>query len=256
MTMSKPSSPEFSRWKRAAARVLDLLYPARCAVCDVELTLGAALCEECHGDLPRLIEPFCKSCGEMFHGAIDGPFACPNCSDLKFAFEFARPAMLRDDRTLDLIHRLKYSREIHLAGELGRLASEAFTDSRLAPALAGFWPLVPVPLHRKRLRHRHFNQAAEIARALATHTGLPVLKALKRIRQTETQTLLSRKKRMENLRGAFAITRCGTRWIESSAAGAVLVDDVLTTGSTVHECAATLRRAGFREVVVVTVMRG
>ena len=73
----------------------------------------------------------------------------------------------RDDRTLELIHRLKYGREIHLAAELGRLARESFADPRLAPALDGSWPLVPVPLHRKRLRHRHFNQAAEIARVLA-----------------------------------------------------------------------------------------
>lgn len=236
--------------------MLDWLYPASCAVCDAGLTHGEALCGDCNADLPRLAEPFCESCGEMFQGKIDGPFACPNCRDLKFAFDFARPAMPRDERTLDIIHRLKYGREIHLAKELGRLASESFADPRLAPALEGRWPLVPVPLHRKRLRHRHFNQAAEISRALAAHTGLPVLKALSRVRQTETQTLLNRKHRMANLRGAFSITRRGSRWIGASPAGAVLVDDVLTTGSTVHECASTLRRAGFRQVFVVTVMRG
>lgn len=254
--MSTPSTPELGRWKRAAARLLDLLYPSACAVCGASLRHGDSLCAPCHTDLPRLAEPFCESCGEMFPGNISGHFACPNCSDLKFAFEFARPAMPRDERTLDLIHRLKYGREIHLARELGRLASEAFADPRLAQALDGGWPLVPVPLHRKRLRHRHFNQAAEISRALAAHTGLPVLAGLRRIRPTETQTLLSRKQRMANLRGAFAVTRRGQRWIDTSETGAVLVDDVLTTGSTVHECARTLQRAGFRKVVVVTVMRG
>lgn len=236
--------------------MLDLLYPASCALCHAGLKDGRALCGDCGGDLPRLAAPFCKSCGEMFEGEIDGPFACPNCSHLKFAFEFARPAMVRDDHTLDLIHRLKYGREIHLAGELGRLASEAFADPRLAPALDGRWPLVPVPLHRKRLRERHFNQAAEIGRALSAHTGLPVLHALNRIRETETQTHLNRKQRLENLRGAFSITNHGHRWLESSTAGAVLIDDVLTTGSTVHECAGTLRRAGFCRIFVVTVMRG
>lgn len=223
----------------------------------MHLSHGRALCEECDADLPRLEEPFCKSCGEAFPGIIDSPFACPNCENLRFSFNFARPATVRDERTLDLIHRLKYSREIHLADELGRLASGAFADDpRLAPALAGKWPLIPVPLHRKRFRHRHFNQAAEISRALAIHTGLPVLHALRRTRETDTQTLLSRKQRMANLRGAFETTRCGHRWIAGSPHGAVLVDDVLTTGSTVHECAKTLRRAGFRRVFVVTVMRG
>lgn len=254
--MRIPPAPELPAWRRAAARLLDLIYPPGCALCGVGLTHGRALCDACGTDLPRLAEPFCQSCGEMFAGQIAGPFTCPNCGDLSFAFEFARPAMRRDDRTLELIHRLKYCREIHLAAELGRLACEAFADPRLAPALDGSWPLVPVPLHRKRMRHRHFNQAAEIARVLAGASGLPVLMALRRIRSTDTQTRLGRKQRMENLRGAFEITRTGRHWIESSAAGAVLIDDVLTTGSTVNECAKTLRHAGFRRVVVVTVMRG
>jgi ComF family protein len=252
-----PHNPEPSRWKRLAARALDLFYPSLCEICGEPLSHGRALCAGCDGDLPRLAAPFCQSCGEPFPGIIAGPFACPNCENLRFSFDFARPATVRDERTLDLIHRLKYKREIHLARELGRLASGAFADDpRLAPALDGKWPLVPVPLHRKRLRHRHFNQAAEISRALAWHTGLPVLHALRRTRETDTQTLLNRKQRMANLRGAFEITRCGHRWSADSPRGAVLVDDVLTTGSTVHECAKTLRRAGFRRIFVVTVMRG
>jgi len=250
-------APEPSRWKLAAERILDLLYPPACALCGVNLSHGRALCDDCGDDLPRLVKPFCESCGEAFPGKIEGPFACPNCQDLKFHFEFARPATVRDERTLDLVHRLKYGREIHLARELGRLACESFTvDERLAPALDGCWPLVPVPLHRNRLRQRHFNQAAEISRALAMCCGLPVLDALRRTRETGTQTALNRKQRMENLRGAFDITRRGSRWIGTAPEGAVLIDDVLTTGSTVNECAKVLRRAGFRSVFVITVMRG
>jgi ComF family protein len=251
-----PRSRETGGWRGLGGRFLDLLYPPRCGICAEPLSGGRALCGGCAADLPRLREPFCESCGEVFPGQIDRAFSCPNCSDLKFAFDFARPALMREDRTLELVHRLKYGREIHLAGELGRLAAESFDDPRLAPAMEGSWPLVPVPLHRSRLRHRHFNQAAEISRSLSFETGLPVVQALKRIRKTETQTLLSRKQRMENLRGAFEITRAGRKWLSGDAGGAVLVDDVLTTGSTVHECARTLRRAGFRRVCVVTVMRG
>lgn len=255
--MKIPFVPEVSRWKWMAGKVLDLIYPPVCALCQCALGDGRALCDGCADDLPRLAEPFCESCGEMFHGEIGGSFDCPNCQHLNFAFEFARPAMPRDDRTLDLIHRLKYGREVHLAAELGRLAAESFEDPRLGVALAEGWPLVPVPIHRKRLRHRHFNQAEEIARALSAHTGLPVLKALSRARQTETQTRLSRKQRMANLRGVFSLTRSGRKWLDQApAAGVVVVDDVLTTGSTVNECARTLRAAGFRKVCVVTVMRG
>ncbi len=247
---------EIPGWRKLLSRALDLLYPPACVLCRENLADGRALCDACDADLPRLAEPFCETCGEPFPGQIDGPFACPNCRGLKFAFEFARPATVRDERTLEMIHRLKYGREIHLAMDLGRLACESFSDPRLAPALAGKWPLVPVPLHRKRLQHRHFNQAEEISRVLSAHTGLSVLKALQRTRHTGQQTALTRAQRMENLRGAFAITPAGRRRIDENPAGAVLVDDVLTTGSTVDECAKTLRRAGFRQIFVVTVMRG
>lgn len=236
--------------------MLDWLYPCVCAICGAGLAGGRALCAGCDADLPRLAQPFCGTCGEAFDGRIDGDFACPNCHKLKFSFEFARSSTVRDERTLEMVHRLKYSREIHLARELGRLAYESFSDPRLAPALDGGWPLVPVPLHRKRQQNRHFNQAEEISRVLAHHTGLPVINGLKRTRSTETQTQLTRAQRLENLRGAFSLTGNGRRWLEESTAGAILVDDVFTTGSTVDECAKILRRAGFQRVFVVTVMRG
>lgn len=235
---------------------MDLFYPPICAVCEKILTDGRALCDECAADLPRLTAPFCQTCGEPFPGQIDGAFSCPNCRDLKLSFDFARPATSRDKRTLDMIHGLKYERQIHLARDLGGLAAEAFSDPRLTPALAGKWPLIPVPLHRHRFRNRHFNQAEEISREISHVTGLPILKALRRIRSTEHQTALTRAQRLENLRGAFAITRSGHRHISHSPVGAVLVDDVFTTGSTVDECAKTLRRAGMSHIVVVTIMRG
>ena len=243
-------------WQRWAGRALDFLYPPLCEICGVGLKHGRALCEPCAVDLPRLAAPFCKSCGEAFEGEINGEFACPNCAKLKFSFEFARPAMVRDPRTLDLIHRLKYGREIHLAAELGRLGQEAFSDTRLEPALIEKWPLVPVPLYYKRQQVRHFNQAHELARAIAIGTELPLLDALQRIRSTETQTLLSRKQRLENLRGAFSLTRRARKWIENNSSGAILIDDVLTTGSTVDECAKVLRQGGFKRVFVLTIMRG
>lgn len=233
---------------------LDLLYPSRCAVCDEVQRRGRTLCEPCDADLPRLAAPFCSRCGEHFEGRIDDDFTCPNCSNLSFGFEFARPAMMLDDRTRNMIHRLKYGRAIYLAKELGRLAHGAFEDERLAVAVEGRWPLVPVPLHRSRQAWRHFNQAREIARSVGKLAGLPVVDALTRVRKTETQTHLTRNQRLENLRGVFAASRKGERWPQKE--GAVLIDDVLTTGSTVDACAKALRKAGFKRVFVVTVMRG
>lgn len=243
-------------WRRLGSWLLDLLYPPSCVLCEASLADGRALCEDCGKTLPRLEKPFCDSCGQPYEGQITGPFDCPNCGGMRFAFDFARPAMRRDDRTLEMIHRLKYRREIHLAGDLGGLMTGAFDDPRLARAMKERWPLVPVPLHRKRMRWRHFNQAAEIARALGRQTGLPLLHGLKRLRSTSTQTALGRKQRLVNLRGAFALTRAGRRCLADKPTGVLLIDDVLTTGSTAHECARTLKRAGIKQVLVLTVMRG
>lgn len=250
------SRNETSRWRRAVSGLLDLTYPPRCACCGVGLAGGRSLCAECAAALSRLQAPFCERCGEPFDGAIDGPFTCPNCSDLHFSFEFARPALRLDPAARALIHQLKYGREIHLSEELGRLLVEGLEDPRFADALAQRWPLVPVPLHWRRTMWRHFNQAAEIARVAGRLAGLPVLPALTRTRATETQTHLNRRDRLANLTGAFVLTRRGRRWLESRPAGAILVDDVLTTGSTAEACARALRAAGCPRVSALMVMRG
>lgn len=247
--------PEVLRWAgKFFARGLDWLYPSACEVCGEIQTHGRTLCAGCDALLPRLVPPFCSRCGEYFEGKIDGDFECPNCSALKFDFEFARPAMIRDERTLEMIHGLKYGKGIHLAAELGRLAAESLADPRFQQALQEQWPLVPVPLHPSRQAWRHFNQAMEIAKAVGKISGLPVAAALRRTRKTETQTHLTRNQRLENLKGAFQVSRAGRRWPHKD--GAILVDDVFTTGATAHACAKALCKAGYKRVLVLAVMRG
>lgn len=228
-------------------------------MCEAGLKGQRWLCDGCSDAMPRISVPFCDVCGESFPGDIEGSFECPNCTGLSFHFEFARAAMDRSDEALDLIHRLKYGRQIHLARELGRLAAEAFSDRRLALAMEEKWPMVPVPLHPSRKRERYFNQAEEIALAVREETGLVVENRLRRIRKTVTQTRLSRAQRMENLKGAFAIGKNG--WLFGKkdfepTPGAILIDDVFTTGSTVDACAKVLKASGVERVAVLTVLRG
>ncbi|WP_052573996.1 ComF family protein [Haloferula sp. BvORR071] len=239
------------------ARCLDLLFPSVCNACGQSTKGDAALCEACRAAIPSLQSPFCLRCAEEFEGRIEGDFECSNCRNLDFDFAFARPAVANHPVVLQMIHELKYQRRIHLAPELGRMAQRSFgEDPRLLEALAGKWPLVPVPLHRRRQLWRHFNQAEEIARPIAALTGLPLCRGLARQRGTGSQTRLSRAQRLKNLRGAFALTREGERHFAAHPGGAVLVDDVFTTGATTGECARVLRKAGVQKVVVVTVMRG
>lgn len=231
------------------SRVLDLVYPGVCELCSIVVPRGRCLCPSCAENIPSLEPPFCSSCGESFDGEIHDTFECPNCRDVKYAFEFARPALIRSEPAMSLIGGLKYGKRLHLARDIADLTLRAFVDPRLAEAKEQRWPLVPVPLHRRRYRWRQFNQAREIALPLGKSLGHPVLNLLKRTRATPTQTRLTRSQRQKNLRGAFIAK-------PNEYPGVILIDDVFTTGSTVHECARMLRKAGTGKVVVVTVLRG
>jgi ComF family protein len=154
----------------------------------------------------------------------------------------------------ELIHLLKYEQVRPAANVLGRMLSEAIID--LLPALGEQTIVVPVPLHVCKMRQRGFNQSELIARAalklIADGNSLELSSAvLERSRETQSQIGLSRHQRRENMRGAFAVVRPEVL----TGRAVLLVDDVLTTGTTVSECARVLRRAGASKVFVATVAR-
>lgn len=152
--------------------------------------------------------------------------------------------------TRELVHRLKYKREQRLAEFMGEWLAEGFHDDRVemfAPEV-----LVPVPLHGVRKREREFNQSELLAKAAAKRLKIPCRDLLVRQRYTDTQTQFDRKHRMENLRDAFKLrNNTGVNGLRIA-----LVDDVLTTGSTLDECARVLLEGGAARVCAVTVARG
>lgn len=261
--MSEFSSPQapvpllHEPWhRRLFHSFLDFLYPPSCELCQCPLNSGRHLCESCRASLPRIRAPFCDHCGEMFDGNISSSFVCPNCQSLSYQFRFARPVLDCSNSARELIHGLKYQKNLYLARELARFAAEAFADPRLRHAIDERWTLVPVPLHRTREQQRYYNQSHEIARHLGTFLQLPVVRALERVRATPTQTRLSRRQRLKNLQGAIALTRQGKALQPAKTPGIILIDDVFTTGATVQECAKILCQNQHENVVVVTVMRG
>jgi ComF family protein len=150
----------------------------------------------------------------------------------------------------EVIHSFKYGRQIYLRHLLGRWLGETLNDARLAGRR--FDLIVPVPLHPARQRERGFNQAEILARELHRSSRLPIRNVLQRTRYTTTQTQFDRSERMENLRGAFRLRR-GSNVQDLRM---LLVDDVLTTGSTLSECASVLREAGAFSVHAATAARG
>ncbi|MBT8038284.1 MAG: ComF family protein [Verrucomicrobiae bacterium] len=234
-------------------RFLDFIYPATCHLCQRSLTQGRHLCDPCTDTLHLITPPFCSQCGESYDGKIHADFICPNCHDLDFSFDFAKAALHSDGEGRALVHDFKYRRQIHLARELGRLAAIALDDPRFHPYLND-GILIPVPLYRLRLRKRKFNQSEEIAKCLAKNRQLTAVNALKRNRNTQTQTRFSRAKRLANLSGAFDITPRFKARIQDKRV--ILLDDVFTTGSTANECAQVLVKNGASHVAVLTVLRG
>jgi ComF family protein len=149
-----------------------------------------------------------------------------------------------------MVHRLKYGKELWLGRVMAGWMREGFGDPRLAGWRAD--ALVPVPLHPRRLREREFNQAEILCQELSCACGLPVLTPLVRRRYTTTQTRLDRKGRRQNLRDAFIPGKNA----DVTNLNLLLVDDVLTTGSTLDACAAVLLEAGANSVRALTAARG
>ncbi|MFT4689484.1 MAG: double zinc ribbon domain-containing protein [Verrucomicrobiia bacterium] len=227
------------------------VFPETCQVCG-ERRAGPAtgyVCEDCWQGVRLVESPFCDKCGLPFKGAIDRGFECANCRELDLRFDFARSAALGNDFLREIIHRFKYDGARYFGTFLGELLSSA-----AGPILAGGgWDeIVPVPLHRLKLREREFNQADQLARFLSDSCGIPSSPhRLIRTVPTQTQTRLSRRQRTENVKSAFVLGRAD----ELRGKSIVLLDDVLTTGATTSACARVLKQAGAERVCVWTVAR-
>jgi ComF family protein len=203
------------------SRLLDLLAPPGCAACDAACLSEQAFCDACRPSLA-------SSAGvRLLDGVpllVVGPYRPPLSS---------------------AIVRFKYSDRPELARTLARLLLPVLLDWELPGESA----LVPVPLHPRRLATRGYNQAALLAHELARSSGLVTFpRLLRRTREMERQVGKSREERVENALGAFALRQPGPPNV-------VLVDDVITTGSTVRACAQALTAGGIRLVAVVALAR-
>jgi len=231
--------------------LLDTIFPPLCHVCRSFLAdpTEIHLCAGCREKIIPLRSPLCPVCGVPFatENGIDHP--CGQCLTTIRPYIAARAATHFEGPVQELIHRLKYGKKSHLSRPLGLLTAAALGNFLAEIAADG---IVPVPLHRKRLRQRGFNQSQLIGRVLAKKWHIPLMAHnLRRIRWTEPQTGLSAAERETNIRGAFAV-EAPDRF---KGKRLLLVDDVYTTGSTVAECAKTLCRSGAQGVMVITVAR-
>jgi len=224
------------RWRNAVAELCTAIAPSSCLLCAADSS--ETLCPGCAAELP-LLPQGCPQCAEpTTHGE-----RCGRCLHEPPHFDAAF-AIWRYEFPLDrLIHAYKYGGELALSGWFGK---------RLAEKLHA-WNydlIVPMPLHRDRLRERGFNQAAELARVIGLEKNCPLsLDQLRRTRATAAQADLPLAQRAANVRGAF---ECAGDW---QGKRLLLVDDVMTSGATLSECARILKLHGASAVGVAVVAR-
>jgi len=223
--------------------LVDAVAPPLCALCGGLPGTFPWLCEACERDFRLYTGGKCLRCGAP--RAIDTPL-CGGCPDWPRRFAAARCAGVHEGTLRDLVHALKYGRELAAAQPLGYCVAACARQMPLDPETV----VVPVPLHRARRRKRGFNQATEIARVMARSLGLPMRpRWLRRVRDEVPSVVRTPAGRRRAVRGAFrALPAVRGRPI-------LLVDDVLTTGSTLGACARALGRRGAGEIRAVTATR-
>lgn len=228
---------------------VDAVLPPRCLGCGEVVEDTGTLCGDCWSGLTWLAPPGCACCGYPFPYAAPDGTLCAGCTRQPPAFDRARAVFRYDDASRGLVLGFKHADETHAAPAFGRWLVRAGAD-----LLADADLVAPVPLHRWRLLHRRYNQAAVLAHAVARLSGVRLaVDLLARRRHTPQQGRLSPLARRRNVRAAFALR---PRWRQAVAGKRVLLlDDVLTTGATVEECARVLRRHGADAVDILTLAR-
>ncbi|HKG54106.1 MAG TPA: ComF family protein [Anaerolineales bacterium] len=233
------STPWSYRLYRLTWTGLDLLFPPTCGGCG---KVGWRWCPECQARVPRINKPFCETCGIPTQGST----SCEKCKLNPPAYQMMRSWAVFDSPIQNALHAMKYRRNIGL-GESIAIQMVDFVRSLN-------WPIeitIPVPLGKKRLIERGYNQVALVARPLAFRLGLKYESdALQKVRETRSQVGLTVSQRHENVQNVY--------WADTNIVNGksiLIMDDVATTGSTISACTEALLSAGVREIYVLTIAR-
>jgi len=235
-----------SNYKKFFISFVDLFYPRHCLGCHQALSEKKFLCRDCENQIEPLSPPCCQICSyPLLSSDVK---TCHNCAKRKLHFIAGIGAIRYRGLMRELLSRYKYGREQSLKPLLQHLILGALHEERLQEI--NFTAVVPVPLHALRQRERGFNQVLSLAQQVAKFKNLPLRLLLKRTSPTSFQAGSNRQRRLKNLEGAFSLRRP-----TSLRGNFLLVDDVLTTGATLNECAKVLLQAGANQVWAVTLAR-
>lgn len=240
---------------RSIARSLaDFCFPRRCVLCNALLDrelidAGGETCGSCTGSLKALPEHHCTRCAYPFETEGIGSHLCQECLTSDPPFDRAGSVWCYEEPVQSAILNFKFHGRTYLRS----FFSKAMTRRLRERWEGGRWDLIiPVPLHGSKLRKRGYNQALLIALDVARASRVPVSRSvLRKIRRTSAQSVLSRDERRTNVVSAFEVAEA--RAIHGKRV--LLIDDVMTTGSTLRECAKTLKESGAERVDCLTLAR-
>jgi len=236
--------------RRLISGLVDIVYPRRCLSCKNKLgpsSVDNLICAACWGNIKRNMPPFCHSCGRTLSKSNFSKNICPLCIKKKLYFDRAFSPCIYTGVIKDLIHEFKYKSKDYLGCLLSKLMIEFIREYNLPMDCLDF--VIPIPLHKTRLREREFNQAEILGNYIAREFKKELLSdALWRHRHTKTQTDLETDERLLNVKDSFSLNRLK----DIKGKNLLIVDDVLTTGATASCAAETLKGAGANIVFVLT----
>ena len=231
--------------------LIDALLPPRCKLCGKIVSDDDSLCPECFNKINFVTRPYCAHCGQPLESVSKASkhFLCPNCAQNKLPwFRLARSAFRYEEDSKNLILSFKFYDRTDNAKILAKFMKNAAQDI----FDKGIDLIIPVPLHYTRLFRRKYNQSALLAIELSKLTGIPVeFDGLVRHKKTRPQVEFSGKVRQLNVRNAFSVKRPD----DFKGKHILLIDDVLTTGSTLKECAKALKKAHPSSIDLLTAAR-
>lgn len=226
---------------------LDFIFPLRCLKCGVLVEGQGGLCGECWKKIPFVTPPFCTCCGVPFEFEIEEGALCAACSFDQPSYDSTRSVFIYTEDTKDLILQFKHVDQLHAVPLFAQWMA-------CLSSLPEGGMCIPVPLHWTRLFKRTYNQAALLAQKIASlkkWTYVPTL--LLRSKRTPSQGHLSREERVKNVKNAFKVNAFYEPLLPGKTI--ILIDDMFTTGATLHACARTLKGAGVKEVHALTLAR-
>ncbi len=232
--------------------LLDILYPRYCFACDNSLHEegNTYICKNCLEEIEKTDAKRCVKCGfELGIGITYSIKGCPECENSNLRFEKSFFVSDNKGALKNLIHQFKYNKHMCLVKPLGDLLINLLIHQDIMPEID---IVAPVPLHWRKKLERGFNQSELLAKKVCKKLSLPIsTNNLCRIKNTLSQTQLSRTQRQKNVNGAFKIKNPKLFFKKK----ALLIDDVLTTGITASECARNLKNVGAKKVYLLALAR-